>query len=450
MFFERELLKRIPQYREEGILDAASAERLTARLRESSGGERSFFVRAIYVAGLVLLLTSACLFVRNVWDDLSVSTRLAFAFVPLLLSAMYSVGVILKNGEVAFKEMAAIATASSFCVMLCVIAKVLNLPENTHGFLVVSMLFGATMMWVFRSYIVAGVLSITLAVFSYGGYFEYIDLPLILILFALLLIFTFHDWRNAKVLQMLAGFVVLITFCASIYGIVDNFVKYPLIGSHLIEQLPYRFSILYLCLVYGVCAILLLFASRGRFANLRFWQMPQLYVGIYSMCAASCVMGFTKYDGISYCGVVGDVWKMSPDSVYIFGCLLALTLIAYVAVFVWTCFAKKKNWGVIILSMMFPWASIYFFTPDFRFSIMILSNILLFASGAAFAFSGLKKRDYLWLNIGVGIFIWQGVMRMLVDDWNMVFRAVFFGVCGLTLIAVNYFINRQKKADDEN
>ncbi len=449
MFFERELLKRIPQYREEGILDAASAERLEKILRSESGGA-AFFVRAIYIAGFVLLLTSTCLFVRNIWDDLSVSARLAFAFVPLLLSSIYSIGVILKNGEVAFKEMAAIATVSSFCVMLCVIAKVLNLPENTHGFLVVSMLFGAMMMGLLRSYIVAGGLAVMLVVFLYGRYLEYIDLPLIIILFALLLGFAFYDWRKAKVLQTFSGFVVLITFGASIYGIVDKFVKYPLIDSHLIGELPYKFSTLYLCVVYGVCAILLLLAARGRLANLRFWQMPQLYVGIYSMCAASCVMSFTKSDSVSYCNIVRDVWKMSPDSVYIFGALLAVTFIAYVAIFVWACFAEKKNWGLIILSMMFPWASIYFFVPDFRFSIMVLSNIMLFTSGATFAFSGLKNRDYLWLNIGVGIFIWQGVLRMLSDDWDMVFRAVFFGVSGLVIIAVNYFINRQKRVDDEN
>ncbi len=50
MFFERELLKRIPQYKAEGILDSDSAERLIKKLQNQSEGRATFFAHAIYIA----------------------------------------------------------------------------------------------------------------------------------------------------------------------------------------------------------------------------------------------------------------------------------------------------------------------------------------------------------------------------------------------------------------
>lgn len=71
MSFERELLKRIPRYEADGLIDRAAAEKLSAHLRASLEGKKPVFFNAVYFAGAILLIVSSCLFVQNIWDELS-------------------------------------------------------------------------------------------------------------------------------------------------------------------------------------------------------------------------------------------------------------------------------------------------------------------------------------------------------------------------------------------
>ena len=89
MSFERELLKRIPRYEADGLIDRAAAEKLSAHLRASLEGKKPVFFNAVYFAGAILLIVSSCLFVQNIWDELSAGMRLLLAFVPLVISATF-------------------------------------------------------------------------------------------------------------------------------------------------------------------------------------------------------------------------------------------------------------------------------------------------------------------------------------------------------------------------
>ena len=100
MLFEKTMLKRIPQYEADGILDSANATRLTEHLKKSVQTEKSYFISAIYFAGVMLILASACLFVINIWDALGTCEHLAMAFVPLLLSGILAYALSQKTGGI--------------------------------------------------------------------------------------------------------------------------------------------------------------------------------------------------------------------------------------------------------------------------------------------------------------------------------------------------------------
>ena len=141
MSFEHELLKKIPRYEADGLIDRASAERLSAHLRGSLDGKKPFFFNAVYFAGAILLIVSSCLFVQNIWDELSVGMRLLLAFAPLALSAAFGICALSFRLNPLLREAAAVANIIAADVMLCLIASILNLEGNFRDFSVAMISF---------------------------------------------------------------------------------------------------------------------------------------------------------------------------------------------------------------------------------------------------------------------------------------------------------------------
>ena len=126
MSFERELLKRIPRYEADGLIDRAAAEKLSAHLRALLEGKKPVFFNAVYFAGVILLIVSSSQFVQNIWDELSAGMRLLLAFVPLVISATFGVCALLLRLHPLLREAAAVANILSAGAMLCLFAGVFD------------------------------------------------------------------------------------------------------------------------------------------------------------------------------------------------------------------------------------------------------------------------------------------------------------------------------------
>ena len=266
MFFERNLLKRIPQYEADGILDSANATRLTEHLKKSVQAEKSYFVSAIYFAGVILLLVSACLFVVNVWDNFDVLQKLVVAFIPLVLSGIFGALVIAKNWGALLRECAGVCNIVSFGFMLMVVANTLGLPPNDRAFLMLLVVSGLTAIYIFKSNIVAGGVAILTAILVdvCQKTPTMFDVFFVVIAFALVCVFTAKNWRESTILQSVLGLVICI--CALFVGGV--FIELLLNYARADDIHCYIYGTTNAVVVYGLASILLLSASFGRFANL--------------------------------------------------------------------------------------------------------------------------------------------------------------------------------------
>ena len=127
---------------------------------------------------------------------------------------------------------------------------------------------------------------------------------------------------------------------------------------------------------------------------------------------------------------------------------LALDFLLAAVCFVWllslvrALCGREKIWGALIAGLMFPLYFAASFGRGGYFLFVVLSNAVFFAAAAAFAFSGIRRRSFILLNIGVWMIVWQG-FRLIAMDSAIIFRAAFFGVCGLLLIGANYFLKRR-------
>ena len=449
MLFEKTMLKRIPQYEADGILDSANATRLTEHLKKSVQTEKSYFISAIYFAGVILLLVSACLFVVNVWDNLDIVQKLVIAFVPLVLSGIFGAVVIAKNWGVLLSESAGICNIVSFGFMLTVVANTLGLPPNAKAFLMLLITFGLIAVYIFKSNIVAGGIAILTAILL-GEFRREIpttfDMFFVLIAFTLICIFTAKNWKKSTILQRILGLVVCICALVASSGFVKMLLNYGCVDYVSGWYVPETSGII----VYALASILLLSASFGRFANLEFYRLPHLYVGIV-------VLSFT-FGSINFSSEFSDIGrgyssliKRYPDtSITMFIVLVCVVSVVYLVMVYKALRAENKHLGMVVLSLMFPLYMIIYFTEAKAFlPYMLIVNVLYFVSAGLFIYAGVKKRDYLFGNIGIGMLICQSAIRLFNSDVEILARAIFFAICGILVIVINRIISKRKGGRDE-
>lgn len=449
MLFERTLLKRIPQYEAEGILDSTNATRLTEHLKTSVNTEKSYFVSAIYFAGAMLLLASVCLLVVNVWDDLSITQRLVVAFVPLVLSGIFGCLVLAKGWGFFMRECAGVANIASFAVMLIVIGKTVNSEYSEYEMNIFIVGFSSLMMFIFRSKLSAGIAIVcaTILASELTSYLRngILDVLFLVVCVSLICIFTVWNWRKVGVLQVILASVV----CVCLLIIVANFTNIIVrLGSAEYIYVSIFFPSI---AVFSLGSIMLLWSRSEKFVDVGYQKIPHYYIGIVMMSVMYTFLnGSNHYNRVDLIDRFIEVWNISALSgslllLFLLGLFIVWSVMLYKSIRV-----KNVHWEVVTLNLLLP---IYIlstiFNKDMYIVFMVIATVLYFLSAGLFTFLGLKKRDYVMTNIGILIFIYQGIVRVINSEIEMLTRAMLFAVSGIVLIAINYILAKRKSVKNE-
>lgn len=447
MLFERELLKRIPRYEADGLLDSDSAARLAAHLSAVLNRGTSPFFNAVYFAGAILLIVSVCLFVNNVWDGLSVGVRLGLAFVPLAVSFILGLWALLFGRGAFMHELAAVAAIVSFGTLFCLVAGVLNIEDNFHDYSVLMICLSLPLVFVFDSRAAAMVVAIWCSIVADFGYSDNLwgvgDAFFAAAVFAVVFVYTFKNWRDAGIPNFVLGLVVCGYLASLSYNVPEMFVRgfCPLLAQ---PDLPNLYAF-YSCAMFGAAAVMLSWASR--WGGLPLWKVPQLYVGLVLMFGAMTVLNrLSCFKSGIFCESAEKIVKLHSVSIpaaLVLDFVLVAVFVVWILSLVRALCGREKIWGALIAGLMFPLYFAALFGRGGYFLFVVLSNAVFFASAAAFAFSGIRRRSFLLLNIGVAMIVWQGFIRLVAMDSAIFFRAAFFGVCGFVLIGANYFLKRR-------
>lgn len=453
MSFERELLKRIPRYEADGLIDRAAAEKLSAHLRASLEGKKPIFFNAVYFAGAILLIVSSCLFVQNIWDELSAGMRLLLAFVPLVISTTFGVCALLLRLHPLLREAAAAANILAAGAMLCLIAAILNLEGNFRDFSVAMISFALPLVFIFNSRAAAGIAAIWCAVLAnpYSRDAGVFDALFTCACFAAVGIHAFRNRAEPNALNAVLRLIICI--CAPILAgdALEILVvgMCPPVGSEALSDIDH----FYAAVSVGIGAAML--AVGAKSGDFRVLKVPHLFVGLLIMCGAMCVLNAPN----SYVGEHAILLYSLPPLADLFGlsaaagCILvgalALAVLAWgVATFRALASAERLT-GAALAGFIFPlYAAAGLFCGNRYIPFMILSNAVFFAAAASLAFAGVRRGSFLLLNAGVAMIVWQGILRVSASDGGILFRSAFFGLCGILLIGANYFLKR--RLDREN
>ncbi len=451
MLFEYELLRRIPEYKSNGIIDAQSAERLSKHLNESLAGWRPLFSGSIYFAGIILLEVSACFFAVNIWDGLPRAGRLALAFVPLIISAVYGMFVLLKNFGGLFRESAAVVNIISVGVLICASNGALNISGNFHSFSVEMMCFSLALTFLFNSNFAAATTVVWCAIFSnsfHNGYsWGVYDSLFALAFFLAVFIFAARGWSKAGVLRTILGYIVCACAPFTVNGCAEIILKCSLEdGSRYYELFPWVF---HFCAPAGLGSIMLLAAGRGRFHSLPVFRMPYFFVGLILSAILLVQLNTSRLFENALSKSLDcylKIWEIEPLSGAVLTLILFAVFAGWAAMFTASLLSRKHgDWGISVLSLMFPlWLAAVFTSGDRYLVFAAASNIIFFISASVFAFSGIGRRNFFLLNVGVVMLVFQGMVRVMNSDIEVVFRAVFFGVCGIILMLFNWLLSVRK------
>ncbi len=220
---QRWLLEQLPQWEREGILTADAARTLRERnaVDDSQPGVAQIVMGAL---GALLIGTGLIAVIGFNWDDFSRPVRLLFAFLPLLLTQLFSFRVLQRGAASApwVRETAALLQALATGACIALVSQIYNLGGDWPDFLFWWCMLSLPLVWVLRSHAVAIFYLIAIAIWSVNQVEQgkpWFDSPLLYPLLLLGLLPYWPGWKNPAALSLSVRWVMTISaivgFCSA-------------------------------------------------------------------------------------------------------------------------------------------------------------------------------------------------------------------------------------------
>jgi len=220
---QRWLLEQLPQWEREGLLTADAARTLRERnaVDDSQPGLAQIVMGAL---GALLIGTGLIAVIGYNWDDFSRPVRLLFAFLPLLLTQLFSFRVLQRG--VAFsawvRETAALLQALATGACIALVSQIYNLGGEWPDFLFWWFMLSLPLVWVLRSHAVAIFYLIAIAIWSVNQVDHgrpWYDSPLLYPLLLLGLLPYWPGWKSQASLSISVRWVMTLSaifgFCSA-------------------------------------------------------------------------------------------------------------------------------------------------------------------------------------------------------------------------------------------
>lgn len=164
---QRWLLEQLPQWEREGLLTADAARTLRERnaVDDSQPGVAQIIMGSL---GALLIGTGLITVIGYNWDDFSRPVRLLFAFLPLLITQLFSFRELQRGAASTawVRETAALLQALATGACIAIVSQIYNLGGDWPDFLFWWLLLSLPLVWVLRSQAVAIFYLIGIAVWS--------------------------------------------------------------------------------------------------------------------------------------------------------------------------------------------------------------------------------------------------------------------------------------------
>lgn len=364
------------------------------------------------LGGILVGLGVILIFAHN-WDNFSRSIKALLAFLPLVISQVFTGYCIFKNKSAAFKETAAVLVFFSVGASISLIAQIYNISGDFPQFILTWTLLCAPLMYLLRSsaavvlhLIISTVFVLAKGYWSYpyNDPYAYLLLIAIVIPYYYQLVKTEHEGRMALTLHILVPVSLIIASNIFFSRIAD-------------------FSILLLVVFYG------LLYSVGKLNGLG---------RAYKIFGAMGLMGLLFF--LSFREMWNDlVVEFVPVG---YGIVFVLMLAGILLIAIRSIRAKDFDpiqfVSVVVLLL-------YLVSIASNGLAAILCNLLVLAAGLWYVKKGIDDVKYLTVNFGLLAVAILAGCRFFDTDLTFVVRGLLFVGVGAGFFVANYAVSKRKQ-----
>lgn len=431
---QRWLLEQLPQWEREGLLTADAARTLRERnaVDDSQPGVAQIIMGSL---GALLIGTGLIAVIGFNWDDFSRPVRLLFAFLPLLLTQLFSFRVLQRGAASSawVRETAALLQALATGACIALVSQIYNLGGEWPDFLFWWLLLSLPLVWVLRSTAVAIFYLIGIAIWSVNQAdrgMPWFDSPLLYPLLLLGLLPYWPGWKNQAALSVSVRWVMTIS---AIFGFcsVDAFVitrSSVYVGNDIQ-------SFLSLWTLTAAAFALFPLSQNGIEEPTR--RKPQVVLGSLWLLGYGVAATFRD--------VSGDILKGALHALHLPWCWALVTVFVVFALLA----ALRKRWAVLAIAsvallplLTFPFAqnkdgydgTLLSWFATLHLAIIGITLIVL-------EFVGRKGAPRLGASLLSALII----ARMADSDLSLLAKGVVFIAVGVAFLAFNILMSRMLK-----
>lgn len=431
----RWLLEQLPQWERDGLLTPEAARTLRERhvVDDSQPGLAQIVMGAL---GALLIGTGLIAVIGYNWDDFSRPVRLLFAFLPLLLTQLFSFRVLQRGAASAawVRETAALLQALATGACIALVSQIYNLGGEWPDFLFWWMLLSLPLAWVLRSHAVAIFYLIGIAVWSMDQLDHgrpWYDSPLLYPLLLLgLLPYYWAGWKNQAPLSVAVRWVMTVSAIVGLCSVAEY------VSARNEEYFSYHYQCFF-WLWTLTSAALVLFPLNQNGIEEPTRRKPQVVLGSLWLLGYGVAVTFRD---ASY-----DVLKGASQALHLPWCWGLLTVLAVFALLA----SLRKRWALLAIAsvallplLTFPLVQ----NKDGDHSMWLswLTTLHLSAIGITLIvleFAGKKGAPRLGATL-LSVLI---IARMADSDFSLLAKGIAFIAVGVAFLVFNILMSRLLK-----
>lgn len=427
------LIDELPTLVREGVIDHASAERISKYYAKTGAGDRTWASMIFGLLGGLLVGLGIILLLAHNWDEFSRSTRTVFAGIPLLAAqAMAWVVLFRKSMNHPRAEGVAIFWSLSVAAVIAMVSQIYHMPGHAGDFVLTWMLLSLPIIYLMNALGVSLVYLAGITHWAGNAAIPGLDDATAIWFWPLWLAvapFAVTVFRARPSSARTAWLMWGLTLSAS---------------AGLIITMMDLLDAWWLPVAGVYSAILYLFDKRFFSGARSWWQRPGYVTGVAGavVIAFWCTFDVSTLDWLFYSRFLDPL----PLAMKLQLGLAAILLLVFARFLGWTLRARAWSnlWvGAIPLLIMGRQAWLAADAPEFV--VILVFNMFLLAMGLAKLVEGFKTQQAGRANAGLLMVFALIAARFFDADIDFILKGILFVLLGAAFLMANIMLTRRRK-----
>lgn len=417
----RWLLDELPQLQRDGVLDAATVQRLQARyasIAAAGGWGRVLFP----LLGTVLIALGIVLLVAHNWDQFGRSLRVMLAFSPLLAGQLACAWTLSRaRDSLLWREASAAFTALAFAAALALVGQIYHFPGDLDRYLLSCALLALPLVYALDAVLAAVLCALALGGWAWAAPGDGPSVFAVAGLFALLLPLA---WQRLRRDPQALGTAWLLAVLAPAFFIA-------------VLSAMQRLPGLWLWWLAGFGAMLSLLPAPLVSSSL--WRRPLRSWGGVAVALAALI------------GSVPDVWRdglgLSPAEHLPQAWAFLVLGMALLAVLGWRAWRRGER-SALLHAVPACVTTLAVLAGDRAPAVVLalLFSAWLLLAGIAAIRSGLREQDAGRATRGLALIAALVMLRFIDNEWSFTLRGIAFVLTGAAFVATHLWLRRRVRA----